>query len=279
MVLCSTDPAHSIGACLGLPIDGELRPLRPGLRALAIDAAAEWRGFRERYEEELTRFLTEGLPNLDLTFDREVLERLLALSPPGLDEIMALTRVTDLLAERPAALLILDTAPTGHLLRLLEMPQLLDGWLKALFAVLLKYRAVLRLPRLSDQLIALSRRLKALRALLRDPARARLCAVAIPTWLSEAETRDLLAACAPMPLCLGRLFINQIQPPPPAPCSLCEALFAREAPVIAALQRSGPAGATLIERGEPPLGLAALQALGERLFVLEGAGEGAHASP
>jgi arsenite-transporting ATPase len=41
--------------------------------------------------------LEEALPNLDITFDREVMEHLLDLVPPGLDEIMVLTTIMDYL--------------------------------------------------------------------------------------------------------------------------------------------------------------------------------------
>ena len=266
VILISTDPAHSIGHCLGVAIGPEPCEIGPGLFALAPDVAAEWQDFQHRYRDELKTLLSDTLPSLDLTFDRQVMERLLALCPPGMDEIMALTRVTDLLVAEPDALLIIDTAPTGHLLRLLEMPELLDEWLKAFFAVLLKYRSVMRMPRLSDRLIALSKRLKMLRKLLRDPSRASLCAVAIPTELSLAETHDLLLGCERMALSVQRLFVNQCTPP--GPCALCHSLHTRESHVVAKLRSNFQnLDLTLIERGDPPLGLDAVSALGTHLFL------------
>lgn len=265
VMLISTDPAHSIGHCLEISVGPQPVEVRPGLCALAPDAAAEWRDWQERYRDELHALLDESMPSMDLTFDREVMERLLALCPPGLDEIMALTRVTELLADEPETLLIIDTAPTGHLLRLLEMPELLDGWLKAFFAVLLKYRNILRMPKLSDHLIALSKRLKVLRLLLHDQARAGLYAVAIPTRLSQAETEDLLAACQRMSLTALRLLVNQCTVQ--SSCELCTARHAAEAEVIAAMRSMASAsGVSIIMRADPPIGVDALAALGAQLF-------------
>ena len=87
-----------------------------------------------------------ALENFDLPFDRQVLERMLDLSPPGLDEMMALVRSMEFLKQGRYDVLILDSAPTGHLLRLLEMPELIENWLKTFFRLLLKYKLILPLP-------------------------------------------------------------------------------------------------------------------------------------
>lgn len=268
VILLSTDPAHSIGACLQVPVGPQAQEVHAGLRVMTLDAAHEWQSWQERYRDELQELLSESLPSMDLTFDRQVMERLMALCPPGMDEIMALTRITELLAEQPHALLIVDTAPTGHLLRLLSMPEVLDGWLKSFFAMLLKYRSILRMPRLSDQLIALSKRLKALRALLRDATRAQVVAVAIPTELSAAETADLLSACERIALSVAGLVVNQCTPA--SSCPSCTARAHAEAGVVAALRTRAAAAhvsrVSQVSRGEPPLGLDAVAALGRALY-------------
>lgn len=268
VILLSTDPAHSIGACLQVSVGPQAQEVRAGLRVMTLDAAREWQSWQERYRDELQELLSDSLPSMDLTFDRQVMERLMALCPPGMDEIMALTRITELLAEQPQALLIVDTAPTGHLLRLLSMPEVLDGWLKSFFAVLLKYRSILRMPRLSDQLIALSKRLKGLRALLRDATRAQLVAVAIPTELSAAETTDLLSACERLALSVTGLVINQCTPE--SSCPLCAARRHAEEEVIAAMRARASTApvsrVSQVSRGEPPLGIDALTALGRQLY-------------
>ena len=274
VILLSTDPAHSLGDCLGIQVGSQRTALLPGLWAVAPDAEAEWQSWRREYEAEVAALWRERRVQTSLAFERQALDRLLDLSPPGLDELVALTRVTELLAETPAATLVIDTAPTGHLLRLLGLPEVLDGWLKAIFAVLLKNRQAVRMPRLTDRLIELSKRLKALRALLTDPQQTALYAVTIPTWLAFAETRDLLAACQQLRVAVARLLVNQVTGEPPAGCALCAALALREQQVLAAYAALAPLPLSTIAVQAPPLGLAALSELGQKLYLGEEGGRG-----
>lgn len=274
VILLSTDPAHSLGDCLGIQVGSQRTALLPGLWGVAPDAEAEWQSWRREYEDEVAALWRERRVQTSLAFERQALDRLLDLSPPGLDELVALTRVTELLAETPAATLVIDTAPTGHLLRLLGLPEVLDGWLKAIFAVLLKNRQAVRMPRLTDRLIELSKRLKALRALLTDPHKTALYAVTIPTWLAFAETRDLLAACQQLRVAVARLLVNQVTGEPPAGCALCAALAMREQQVLSAYAALAPLPLSTIAVQAPPLGLAALSELGQKLYLGQEGGRG-----
>ncbi len=231
ILLVSTDPAHSLATCLAVPIGPSLTRLTPGLAAIETDAVAEFQALKTEYAEEVEQFLGAlmNMDRIDLVFDRQVIERLLDLSPPGLDEVMALTRVMELMAEERFDLLILDSAPTGHLLRLLELPEVIDKWLKVIFELLLKYKHLFRMPKLSRRLIEISRNLKRLRIMLRDPAGAALYAVSIPTEMAFEETRDLIAACKRMGISVPVLFLNQATPP--SQCSLCSALYEEESTV------------------------------------------------
>ena len=173
----------------------------PGVTAIEIDSEAEFEALKQQYAGDIEKFLETLSSNFDLAFDREVLERILDLSPPGLDEVMGLTRVMALLASGEFDVLVLDSAATGHLIRLLELPEIIDQWLKAFFDLFLKYQPIFKLTAFSQELVSLSKNLKKLRQLLNDPAQCALYAVSIPTDMAFEETRDLLAAC-------GRLGIN-----------------------------------------------------------------------
>ena len=165
----------------------------------------------------MRNFSSRLMPNLDLTFDREVMERIMDLSPPGIDELMALAAVMDFLTPEGYDLLVLDAAPTGHLIRLLELPEIIEEWLKAFFGLFLKYRKIFRLPGISQRLVRLSKDLKRLRAILRDPSRAALYAVSILTEMSFAETTDLVAACGRLEIPVPCLFLNMATPEGPDP--------------------------------------------------------------
>ena len=229
ILLFSADPAHSLADCLNMPLGPEPVQAAPGLWAMEMDAAADFVALKNQYRKELAQFLSRLMPNLDLTFDREVMERIMDLSPPGIDELMALAAVMDFMTPKNYDLLVLDAAPTGHLLRLLELPEIIEEWLIAFFSLFLKYRKIFRLPGISQRLVRLSKDLKRLRAILRDPSQATLYAVSILTEMSFAETTDLVAACGRLEIPVPCLFLNMATPDGPDP--LCRSLLQRESAV------------------------------------------------
>ncbi len=99
VLLFSTDPAHSLSACLQVEIGPRPTELFPGLTAMEIDAEAEFGKLKARYAEDLEGTLESISRGFDLTFDRVVLEKMMDLAPPGLDEVMALTRIMEFLAQ------------------------------------------------------------------------------------------------------------------------------------------------------------------------------------
>ena len=239
--------------------------LAPGLTAMEIDAPGEFAALKQQYQQELEKFLQTAFENFDVPFDRQVMERMLDLSPPGLDEIMALVRAMEFLEAGRYDIFIMDSAPTGHLLRLLELPELIDQWLKTFFGMLLKYKLTFRFPHLSQQLVRISRDLKRLRNLWRDPARAALYAVTILTEMAFQETSDLLAVCGRLGVPVPVLFLNLATPA--WDCPLCPALNRREALIKDKFQQTfADRHQTVIYRQTEPRGLKRLGELGQALY-------------
>jgi arsenite-transporting ATPase len=83
ILLFSTDPAHSLSACLQAEIGPRPTVLFPGLTAMEIDAQAEFGKVKARYAGDLERFLESVSRGFDLTFDRVVLEKMMDIAPPG----------------------------------------------------------------------------------------------------------------------------------------------------------------------------------------------------
>jgi arsenite-transporting ATPase len=265
VLLFSTDPAHSLSACLQAEIGPRPTVLFPGLTAMEIDAQAEFGKLKARYAEDLERFLEAVSRGFDLTFDRVVLEKLLDMAPPGLDEIMALTRIMEFLVRDSYDLFVLDCAPTGHLIRLLELPELINEWLKAFFNLFLKYEHILRFPGFSEELVGISRNLKTLRGLFRNPAASVLYAVSIPTRMALEETKDLAAACDRMGVAVPLVFLNLMTPP--GDCRLCSSLQRRELLVTESFRQAFPEKPqTLVYRQPEIAGLERLEEFGRRLY-------------
>ena len=111
ILLFSTDPAHSLAACLEAPLGPQPVRLGPGLTAMEIDAPGEFAALKKQYQQELEKFLQTAFENFDVPFDRQVMERMLDLSPPGLDEIMALVRAMEFLEAGPLRYLYIGFGP------------------------------------------------------------------------------------------------------------------------------------------------------------------------
>ena len=201
VLLVSTDPAPSIADALGVDADRWARtgpePVRDVARldAWQMDAAAAFGQLRDRYQDRIDALFDALVGRgVDASYDRAVLRQLLALAPPGIDELYALASLGETLAERRFERIIVDPAPTGHLLRLIEMPALALDWSHRLMRLMLKYKEVGGLGDAAGDLVAFSRRTRALDALLHDAARAGVVLVTIDEPLVRAESERLRAA-------------------------------------------------------------------------------------
>jgi arsenite-transporting ATPase len=180
------------------------------------------------------------------------MQDLIALAPPGLDELFAIVAVTAALvsddAEERADVVVLDTAPTGHALRLLALPDAARQWVQALLAVLLKYREVARLGKLAEELVQMSKQLRELEALLRDPARTAFIAVTRAARLPGRETERLLAELQRLHIPVAGVLVNAVTPPGCARCRRAAAREAAEMPALARRARSltGREGAMIL---------------------------------
>jgi arsenite-transporting ATPase len=273
VLLVSVGSAHSLSSCLELPIGPHPQRVAPGITAIEIDSEAELEALKQQYAGDIEKFLESVSSNFDLAFDREVLERTLDLSPPGLDEVMGLTRVMALLASGKFDLLVLDSAATGHLIRLLELPEIIDQWLKAFFDLFLKYQQIFRLTGFSQELVLMSKNLKKLRQLLNNPAQSALYAVSIPTVMAFEETRDLLTACARLGINVPSIFLNLMTPP--SDCALCAAMNRRESAIYRKFKQSFPGEIGLVYRRGEIRGLHWLAKLGNALYQSQHAEAGA----
>jgi arsenite-transporting ATPase len=192
--------------------------------------------------DELFDALLKG-SRFDVAYDREVVRELIDLAPPGLDELFAIMTLVDALTRRdppPWDVVVLDTAPTGHALRLLAMPDAALEWVHALLAILLKYRAVVGLGELASDLLTVARDVRELAAVLRDPARTRVVAVTRAAALPRLETVRLLSGLRRLGIAVGAILMNAVTPPGCPRCQAAASVERREvAALVAAARRAG----------------------------------------
>lgn len=217
VLLVSTDPAPSIGDALGIPDPAWARTAAQsvagveGLFAWQMDASLAFAELRDRYRGRIDAMF-EALVGrgLDAAHDRAILRDLLALAPPGIDELYALASLGETLDEQRYARIIVDPAPTGHLLRLLEMPALALEWSHRLMRMILKYKDVVALGEAAEDLLAFSKRTRHLDALLRDPARAAIVLVTLDEPLVRAESLRLASALQSSGIAISGVVANRV---------------------------------------------------------------------
>lgn len=279
VLLLSTDPAHSLADALEIPLGDDPRPVPggpDGLRARELDAPRNFASWRARHLTGVEQWLNASTGNDLAANDLEEREHeawrgLLDLAPPGLDELSAVSALADALhgsgEEPPEDLVIVDTAPTGHALRLLQAPGLMQGWVRELLALLLKYREAVRLGRLAEELVELSRSLRGLEEILRDPDRTRFVAVTRAAELPRRETVRLLEALEPLGLTVPAVIVDAVTEPG---CPRCDGVAAAEEKEIGHLRRdlahSQRKGCAIISAPAvfpPPRGIETLRAWGK----------------
>lgn len=225
ILIFSTDPAHSLSDSFAEDI-GEARSGIAGkvnLAAMEIDPGKWFEELKQRYRlwtDELFASLSGG-SRMEIKFDREAMRELVELTPPGIDEIAALGTISDLLDSAQYHTIILDTAPTGHLIRFLELPQVALSWIRTFMKLLLKYQNVVRANQVAEELVALSKSIRKVLALLTDGERCEFVGVAIPERMSLEESADLSKSLKKLNVPMRKLLINGVTPAP-AGCRFCK---------------------------------------------------------
>jgi len=126
VLLVSTDPASNVGQVFGIHIGNNITavPAVPNLSALEIDPQAAAQGYRDRIVGPVRGILPEDVV-------KGIEEQ---LSGACTTEIAAFDEFTALLIDSPITdnydHIIFDTAPTGHTIRLLQLPGAWSGFLE-----------------------------------------------------------------------------------------------------------------------------------------------------
>ena len=223
-LLVSTDPAHSTGDILGVALGGEISEVLPGLHALEIDPEAE----ADRYIADVKgRVRQVASPRILEEVEREID---LARTSPGAEEAALLDRFADLmrLAGEAYDRVVFDTAPTGHTVRLLSLPELMGRWIDGLVSRRRKVRSLGRMwrnvagaaageaGREDDPVLASleerQERFRTAREIVTDPKRTAFVFVVTPERLPILETRKAAAALERSKIPVSAVIVNRVLP-------------------------------------------------------------------
>ncbi|CAN7107418.1 unnamed protein product [Brassica rapa subsp. narinosa] len=243
-LVVSTDPAHSLSDSFAqdltggmlVPVEGPDSPLF----ALEINPEKAREEFRSASQmnggTEVKDFMDGmGLGMLVEQLGELKLGELLDTPPPGLDEAIAISKVIQFL-ESPEynmfTRIVFDTAPTGHTLRLLSLPDFLDASIGKILKLRQKITSATSAiksvfgkednqPDAAEKLERLRERMVKVRELFRDTESTEFVIVTIPTVMAVSESSRLSASLKKESVPVKRLVVNQILPPSSSDCKFC----------------------------------------------------------
>ncbi|KAF4389078.1 hypothetical protein F8388_023334 [Cannabis sativa] len=243
-LVVSTDPAHSLsdsfaqdltGGAL-VPVEGPDSPLF----ALEINPEKAREEFRTAAQNNGGTGVKDLMDGMGLGMIAEQLGELklgelLDTPPPGLDEAIAISKVIQFLDSPEYSMftrIVFDTAPTGHTLRLLSLPDFLDRSIGKLLKLKQKISSATSAIKSvfgqeqpkqdsTDKLERLRERMIKVRELFRDTDSTEFVIVTIPTVMAVSESSRLHASLMKEDVPVKRLIVNQILPPSASDCKFC----------------------------------------------------------
>lgn len=234
-LVVSTDPAHSLSDSLAQNVRGgkpvEVSDTDGMLYALEIDpesAKEEFTAFAKQSDMSggAKQFLgSVGLGGFADSIADLKLGELLDTPPPGLDEAIAIAKVIQFTKDEKFSKftrIVFDTAPTGHTLRLLSLPDFLDASIGKIVRLRQKLTSAGDAVKgifgvgedKQDDAVAKMELLKAqvqeVRQLFRNKQTTEFIIVTIPTVLGVSESGRLLASLREEDVPCSRLVVNQL---------------------------------------------------------------------
>ena len=281
-LVVSTDPAHSLSDVFDATVGAE--PTRvdgeSDLWAVEVDPGERIGQYRGRVTAALDELEGLGI-SLD---DGDVDDVIEAGVAPGTDEAAAMDLFLDYMDDPRFECIVFDTAPTGHTLRLLKLPDVMSSAMGKLISVRSQVSSLADSVRsfvgggdeddAEDQgdagvgvdLEALRDRMERVAGALRDPDRTEFRVVLIPETMAVLETERLLAELDTYGVPAGRAVVNKVIEEPEPACDLCRSRHESQQEQIAAARERFDLPVTLVPQlhGEVH-GLAAVETVADRL--------------
>ncbi|MDE0584926.1 ArsA family ATPase, partial [Planococcus sp. A6] len=127
-LLVSTDPAHNVGDIFNEQIGGRTKEIAENLYALEIDPEIETENYIKGVKNNIRGTVhTSMMEEVNRQLDT-------AKASPGADEAALFDKLIHIILEERQHFdkLVFDTAPTGHTIRLLSLPELMGVWIEGL---------------------------------------------------------------------------------------------------------------------------------------------------
>ncbi len=223
-LLVSTDPAHSTADVLGTELGPEPLAVGPSLWAVEIDPSVE----ADRYIAEVKERIADvTAPRIAAEVERQID---IARLSPGAEESALFDRFTRLIDELGDSYdrVIFDTAPLGHTLRLLALPEQLGVWISGLIGRRRRINVLGRMWRsvagaaagdrvdrrdpVLQALVERQGRFERTRRLITDRRKAAFVFVMLPERLSILETQRAVSTLTRYHIPVGAVIVNRVSP-------------------------------------------------------------------
>ena len=233
VLLVSSDPAHSTSDSLGVELGSEPTAVEgvPGLFGLELNPEAKLSTFMPKLGESLSGMSTSpfaSLGGLGGMFDQSAKDEMASIKEevdqselvlPGLDEAIAFDELLKHVENPTWDVIVFDTAPTGHTLRFLSLPELIEAWsgrLLRMMRVSGGIRSMLFGRKQSDamkgELERFRRRVLHVRRVLSDPSTTSFTLVTIPERMGVNETLRANASLNEYELPVTGCLVNRVSP-------------------------------------------------------------------
>jgi arsenite/tail-anchored protein-transporting ATPase len=239
--VCSVDPAPSLDDIFETAVGD--RPVSvlgdAKFHASELDSLALFRGWIEEIRTEVESATTAEYSgvHVDLSYERALFSELLEFVPPGLDEVLAIFRIIELLGG-PFEKLIVDMAPTGHALELLRMPERILVWARLLLKSLAAHRKLALARKAAVKIAELEVRARELSQALRSSRQVQIFVVMLAEPLPDRENERLLDELRGLHLSAGTIFVNRVlMPQDVGQCGRCLQTFERQTAILAELKQ------------------------------------------
>jgi len=220
VLLISTDPAHSLGDAFLMKFSSKPTtiPNLPNLQVMEIDPSATLSTELSEWADLAAKAGFSDDMNAKMRGFQEWLSGV-----PGIDEATALSSAIDHIESGEYDLIVFDTAPTGHTLKLLGLPEIinaglekLESWQSTIWGywqmikgggdsniVNAKKEISLRLRRYKHSIGKVAK-------MLQDTQRTRFVLVCIAEFLSISESRRLLDELKQQKVMASHIIVNQL---------------------------------------------------------------------
>jgi arsenite-transporting ATPase len=211
--ICSVDPAPSLDDIFQTNVTGEAKSVLgdPKFRASELDSTRIFRDWVSTIKHSIDQAMTStrSSVHVDLSFERQLFATLLDSVPPGLDEILAVVRISDLLSDRSKRVVI-DMAPTGHALDLLRTPERILAWTRALLKTLSAHRTLDLARDAGVNVAQLGKDIRDLLSLLKNSQQTCIYTVMLAEPLPDRETERLMNELHNLKMNAACLFVNRL---------------------------------------------------------------------